>query len=71
MMIKSVLSVVPNYYIAILHAPKSIISELEKIIRQFLWKGNIDQKKKIPLISLQTICKDKFIGDAGLQNLST
>lgn len=55
---------------AALKAPRTIISEIEKIIRSFLWKGNMDSKRKIPLVSLQNICKDKQKGGAGMHDMS-
>lgn len=71
LLIKSVLSAIPNYYMVVLKGPKLVILLIEKLIRDFLWKGNIDNKKKISLISLENLCEDKLKGGAGIHNLST
>lgn len=69
-MVKLVLSTIPNYYLGVLKAPESVLVEIEKLIRNFLWKGNIDNKKKIPLISLENICEEKLKRGGGIHKLS-
>lgn len=71
LMIKTVLSKIPNYFMAILKAPRTIISIIEKSIRSFLWKGNMDGKKKIPFISIKDICSNKLSGGAGVHDLTS
>ena len=53
LLIKSVLAAIPNYFFAILKAPLKILIQIQKMIKGFLWTGNMDDSRKIPLISLQ------------------
>lgn len=62
LMIKSILVVIPNYYMVALKAPKSVTTEIEKVIKSFLWKRNIDEKKKKSLISLENMYYEKLKG---------
>lgn len=54
---------------AFLKAPRIVISVIENTIRPFLWKGNMDIKKKITLISLKSICSNKSTGGDGVHSL--
>lgn len=52
LLIKYVLSVIPNYFMFVLKAPIGVIQHNEKPIRGFLWRDNMSEEKKIPLISI-------------------
>lgn len=70
LLIKSVLADIPNYYIDVLKAPKPVILHIEKIIRNFLWRGNLSDVKKIPLILLDNMASDKLSSGVGIHNIS-
>lgn len=59
LLIKSILASIPNYFLFFLKAPMLVISEIAKIIRSFLQKGNIDEHKKLPLILLEGLARRK------------
>lgn len=40
-LIKSVLSGIPMYFMSVFKAPKKVIKELEKLRRSFLWRVSI------------------------------
>ncbi|XP_057822586.1 uncharacterized protein LOC131034982 [Cryptomeria japonica] len=52
LLIKIVLSSIPNYFMSALKAPAGVIHHIEKLIRSFLWRDNMSEEKKIPLISI-------------------
>ena len=52
LLIKSVLVAIPNYFFAVLKAPPKILVQIQKMIKGFLWIGNMDDSRKIPLVSL-------------------
>lgn len=62
LLIKTVLSIIPNFYLVFLKAPSSFVHQIEKLIRGFLWKGNLSDETKIPLISLKEMAQSKSIG---------
>lgn len=70
LLIKSVLAAIPNYCLSILQAPRSIIHQLAKIIKSFLWSNKMIGTKNIPLISLQEMALQYDEGGAGLHDLS-
>lgn len=57
-LIKSVLSAIPNYFISVLRAPSTVVEQIQKIIRGFLWKGNMNDAKNIPLVSLDSMVSE-------------
>ncbi|KAJ0909222.1 putative RNA-directed DNA polymerase [Helianthus annuus] len=44
-LIKSVLESLPTYYFSLYKAPKKIISDLESMIKRFLWGGSMEERK--------------------------
>lgn len=56
--IKSVLSALPSYIMQIVPLPLNLCSEIDKIIRKFLWGNSVDTKK-VHLVKWDTVCKDK------------
>lgn len=68
-LIKSVLSGIPLYYIAVFKAPKVAIRELEKIRRNFLW-GSYDYCNKMNKIAWSKVCRDKKHGGLGIGSLA-
>lgn len=70
-LIKVVLTTIPKYYLSILNAPSSIILQNQKINRDFIWKGNLSHKKKLPLFSFLEMSHDKASGGVGLHDIAT
>ena len=53
-----------------LKAPIKVLQHIQKMIRSFFWIGNMNDEKKIPLISLQEMANFKVVGGAGIHNLT-
>lgn len=69
LLIKSILASILNYYLAILKAPTLVILQIQKLIRGFLWMGNLSDDKKIPLISLQDMTHTPIVRGVGVHDL--
>ena len=67
-LIKSTLSNLPIYFMSLFVIPRRVRLRLEKIQREFLW-GELEERRKIHLVSWAVICKDKRHGGLGLRNL--
>lgn len=48
--------------------PKSILDEIDRVRRQYLWDGNSSSKKRA-LVNWDLVCKPKKFGGLGLKNL--
>ena len=70
LLIKSVLAIIPNYFIVVLKIPPKFLVTIQKLIKGFLWSGNMDESRKIPLISLQDMSLTPNIGGARIHDLS-
>lgn len=68
-MLKSVMSAVPIYHMAIFLAPVGIIGEMEKLMRGFLWRRR-EGGRRISWIAWSQICKRIQLGGFGLGFLS-
>ena len=66
-LIKAVLQAMPTYLFSILSSPKSILREIRRIQRIFLWGGR-EEKVKFALVSWDSICKPKLAGGLGLRD---
>ena len=60
-LIKSVLSSLPIYYLSLYKAPKSVLEKMETTMRRFLWAGSSDDKK-IPWVAWDIISTPKEKG---------
>ncbi|CAN1732048.1 Putative ribonuclease H protein At1g65750 [Linum perenne] len=67
-LIKSVLSSLPVYYLSLFKAPSSIVLGLERIQNQFLWSG-VSDSEKIHWISWNLIKTPRRLGGLGVQDL--
>ncbi|GFY83371.1 hypothetical protein Acr_03g0001450 [Actinidia rufa] len=67
-LIKSILSNMPTYFLSLFTIPKSIASRLEKLIRDFLWKGS-ENTTGINLVAWKEICLPKKGGRLGIRDL--
>ncbi|CAN0862950.1 Putative ribonuclease H protein At1g65750 [Linum grandiflorum] len=67
-MIKSVLSSLPVYYLSILKAPLLVIERIEGLQKRFLWSGNRD-KDKIHWVAWELVKTPKRAGGLGVHDL--
>ncbi|XP_039129471.1 uncharacterized protein LOC120265593 isoform X2 [Dioscorea cayenensis subsp. rotundata] len=64
-----VLSSVPSYWMSVFKLPVWVIKEINKIRRDFLWKGPDLGAKGISLVDLKRICKPRELGGWRILNL--
>jgi len=67
-LIKSVLSVMPLFFISLFKMPSIVRKEIVKIQRDFLW-GWGHEGRKIAWVKWETICKPKEEGGLGIKDL--
>ena len=67
-LIEAVLSAIPTYYLSLFRLPSSIIKELEKILRTYLWKG-ADGDGGDHLVLWNMTCRAKKKGGLGIGKL--
>ncbi|GMI83605.1 hypothetical protein HRI_002029800 [Hibiscus trionum] len=53
---KSVLAAIPVYFMQTCSLPKRVFSEIEKIMRQFIW-GSSEAARKVSLVNWDSICQ--------------
>ncbi|XP_022014806.1 uncharacterized protein LOC110914313 [Helianthus annuus] len=68
-LIRSVLESLPSYYFSIYKAPVKVISDLEKIIKKFLWGGS-GEANKIHWVAWDRVASPKNVGGLGICKLS-
>ncbi|KAK3218053.1 hypothetical protein Dsin_012023 [Dipteronia sinensis] len=64
-LIKSVLSSIPSYFLSVFKVPIGVANTIEKLQRSFLWGDGIE-KRKIHAIDWETMCKNKKFGRLGI-----
>jgi hypothetical protein len=64
-LIQSVTSAIPNYYMQIFALPSKVCLELDKLNRNFLW-GSTSEKKKMHMVGWKKVCRPKKEGGLGL-----
>ena len=64
-LVQSVTSAIPAYYMQNVALPVRICTKLDKINRDFLW-GSTVEKKKMHMVSWQKVCRPKNLGGLGL-----
>lgn len=62
LLVKTILTTIPNYFISVLKVPTKIVDQIEKLIRSFIWKSNMDDVKKIPLLSFKNMAMEEEKG---------
>jgi Reverse transcriptase (RNA-dependent DNA polymerase) len=69
-LIQSVLQTIPIYYMGAQVLPKTVIKQLEAIIRRFFW-GKTNKTHYLAYTAWDRICTDKEDGGLGLRKLET
>ncbi|KAL2896785.1 hypothetical protein RDABS01_038569 [Bienertia sinuspersici] len=67
-LVNAVLMSICTFWMQIFILPKSVIQEINKICRRFLWEGKIHGSKP-GYVSWDKVCKTKSKGGLGLKNL--
>ena len=67
-LIHSILSSYPIYSSSMILAPKSVINNISKEIRKFLWQGGKVQRKKFHLVKWDTVKNPKCRGGLGIRD---
>ncbi|RVW71573.1 putative ribonuclease H protein [Vitis vinifera] len=67
-LIKSMLVSIPLYQMSLFRMPKSVARRLEKLQRDFLWRG-ANGGNKAHLVKWEVVCADKEKGGLGLRKL--
>ncbi|XP_059294768.1 uncharacterized protein LOC132047801 [Lycium ferocissimum] len=67
-MVNSVISALPTYTMSPFPAPSSVLKRMDKLRKDFLWKGN-KQGHSFELVNWKTVIKDKRLGGPGIKNL--
>ena len=65
-LVKSVMSTIPNYVMQATALPTHLCDKLDKIDRDFLW-GSISEKRRIHLVGWNKIIRSKEEGGLGIQ----
>ena len=66
MLIKSVMSAIPNHVMQGAVIPVNVCKKLDKINRDFLW-GSTNEKRKMHMVSWSKIVRSKEEGGLGIQ----
>ncbi|XP_074278380.1 uncharacterized protein LOC141601971 [Silene latifolia] len=66
-LIKAVLKTFHNYWASMFILPSGVIARIERICRNFLWDGGVDQMRN-PLVSWDKVCKPTKEGGLGLKD---
>jgi hypothetical protein len=71
-LLNSVLSSQPIYYMSVFFLPKRVISRLDKIRRRFLWHGHKEsqgQSRPVHLVNWPVAIRNKELGGLGIRDL--
>ncbi|GJY14964.1 hypothetical protein Tco_0385386 [Tanacetum coccineum] len=64
-LLNAILNSLPIHYMSLFKAPVTVIKQLERLRRQFLWGGS-SRKKKLHLVAWSIVCKLKELGGLGV-----
>jgi hypothetical protein len=67
-LLNSVLSAIPIFYLSFMKMPVKVWKEVVKIQRDFLW-GGLEKKRKISWVCWDTVTKPKIDGGLGVRDL--
>jgi hypothetical protein len=68
LLLRSVLSAIPVFYLSFFRAPSGIVSKLESLFKQFLWGGN-EESRRVNWLKWEKVCLDKENGGLGIKNI--
>jgi hypothetical protein len=68
-LLNSVMSSVPLYWMTVYRVPITIRKKIDKLRRRFLWFGGSSVKKKLSPISWDVVCRKKKNGGMGVLHL--
>jgi ribonuclease HI len=68
-LLNSVLASIPIYQSSIMLAPSGFISQIESLLRRFLWKGGNHNENKLPLVSWGKVTKPYSEGGLQIRDL--
>lgn len=66
MLIKSVASVIPSYFMSFYSLPQSWCQEFDRVPKNFWWGYKDEQERHLSLKSWKSICIPKCIGGLGI-----
>ncbi|KAK1564769.1 hypothetical protein Q3G72_011280 [Acer saccharum] len=64
-LIKSVLSSLPSYFMSVFRMPVGVAMDIEKVQRSFFW-GDGREKRKLHAVNWETLCNSKKNGGLGI-----
>lgn len=67
-LLKASLQNLPIYTLSLLKIPDKFADAIEKIQKRFLWLG-VEEKKRLPLIGWNLVCRPKKAGGLGLRRI--
>lgn len=70
-LVNSVFSVLPTFYMCSLQIPPPILEQIDKYRKHYLWNGGDINRKGSILATWDTACKSKADGGLGIINLKT
>lgn len=68
-LLNSILTSIPTYCVSVFQLPIWIIKEIDKVQRDFLWKGPEIGPKGFHLVAWKRICRTQNMGGWGILNL--
>ena len=68
-LLNSILSAIPTYFLTVLHLPKKVELEIDRICRHFLWKSKSTSQAGFHLVKWQNICRNKEQDGLGIINI--
>ncbi|XP_057452783.1 uncharacterized protein LOC130744629 [Lotus japonicus] len=63
--LRAVASAVPLYHMAVYKAPLGVVTDIEKLMRGFLW-GRVGGGRRIAWVAWEQVCKGRDIGGLGV-----
>lgn len=67
-LLQTILGNLPTYYLSLFQAHVSIYKEIEKLMRNFLWKGS-EKNDASHLVQRDVVTSPKSMGGLGIDNL--
>ncbi|KAJ4779223.1 RNA-directed DNA polymerase (reverse transcriptase)-related family protein [Rhynchospora pubera] len=66
----SVLSTIPVFFMSVFKLPVWVVRAIDRLRRDFIWKGPAQQNRGVNLLSWDRVCLPKSLGGFGLLNLT-